>query len=132
MLLKRFLILTAMLIFGGLVTANAQSERLSVRLSQEKPSVLGRFSVKFVSVLEDSRCPIRTNCVWAGNAKVKIQVSSKREAKDLEINTNLAPRSIQYRGYNIKIVSLSPKPGENSKAMAAKDTVVFEISRIQH
>ncbi|MEP7077235.1 MAG: hypothetical protein ABI878_15630 [Acidobacteriota bacterium] len=129
MLMKRFLILAALIVFGGLVTAKAQSERLSVRVTQEKPSVLGRFSIKFIAVVDDSRCPVNTTCVWAGNAKIKIRLSRGRDAKVLELNTGIQPSMIEYKGYQIKIVSLGPKPGEMTKAMAAKHTAVFEIAK---
>ena len=129
MLMKKLLVLAALMLLGGLVTANAQSERVTVRVAQEKPSVLGRFSVKFISVIDDSRCPVGATCVWAGNAKVKIQLSKGRDAKEFEINTGIQPSTIEYKGYQIKIVSLSPRPGEMAKAMAAKHTAVFEITK---
>jgi len=132
MLIKRSLIVVALIVVGGVVAANAQSERVSVRVAQEKPSVLGRFSVKFLSVIDDSRCPVNTTCVWAGNAKIKIQLSKGRDAKEFELNTGIQPSTIEYKGYQIKIVSLSPKPGEMTKAMAAKHTAVFEITQKKH
>ncbi|MEP6848440.1 MAG: hypothetical protein ABI999_06265 [Acidobacteriota bacterium] len=132
MLIKRFLILAALMVFVGLVTANAQSERVSVRVTQEKPSVLGKFSVKFLSVVDDSRCPISATCVWAGNAKIKIQLSKGRNGKEFELNTGIQPSTIEYKGYKIKIVRLSPKPGEMTKAMGAKHTAVFEIAKLKN
>lgn len=34
----------------------------------------GIYSVEFVQVVEDSRCPMNARCVWAGNARVAIKV----------------------------------------------------------
>jgi hypothetical protein len=33
-------------------------------------------SIKFVEVMEDSRCPKNVDCIWAGRAIAKIEVSS--------------------------------------------------------
>jgi hypothetical protein len=34
-------------------------------------------SVSFAEILEDSRCPKNTNCVWEGQAKVKLMINGE-------------------------------------------------------
>lgn len=47
-----------------------------------------RIEVAFVSVVEDSRCPIDVTCVWAGRAVARVEVTGGGEgavALDLEV-----------------------------------------------
>lgn len=126
------LIIMAILTFSGFASAQS-TQKVILHTGQEKNVIGSKLNVKFISVVEDSRCPVGTNCVWAGNAKVKIHIGKTRgETKEFELNTNLDPKTVVYKGYQIKIVSLSPRPGENVKAMAAKNTAVFEITKIKH
>ena len=67
--------------------------------------------VSFTLVAEDSRCPKGVTCVWAGNARVVLRVSkARRRAATLELNTGLEPKQEDYRGYDVKLVSLNPYP----------------------
>jgi len=69
---------------------------------------------KFISVVEDSRCPTDTNCIWASNAKINIKISKgKSAAKTFELNTNLEPQIITFAGYEIKLTNLTPAPATN-------------------
>ena len=45
-----------------------------------KTSTHDRVSITLVAVLEDSRCPRNTTCIWAGKALVKILVNAAGEA----------------------------------------------------
>ena len=109
------------------------SQQVVLRDGQEKNIIGTKYTVKFVSVLEDSRCPTGAVCVWAGNVKIKIQIGKKGGAAEgFELNTNLKPQTIEYKGFQIKITSLSPRPGENVKATASKHSAIFEITRIRH
>jgi hypothetical protein len=56
-------------------TATKGSETLRVQINKEKRLAKSTLSVRFVELVEDSRCPTDTNCIWAGNAKIKIRVS---------------------------------------------------------
>lgn len=66
-----------------------------VALSQERipasPQIVFKIAsrdviLKFVEVLEDSRCPKDIVCVWAGRAKVKVAISGEHlYLKELEL-----------------------------------------------
>jgi len=69
---------------------------------------------KFISVVEDSRCPTDTNFIRASNAKINIKISKgKSAAKTFELNTNLEPQIITFAGYEIKLTNLTPAPATN-------------------
>lgn len=60
----------------------------------------------FVNVPEDSRCPMGTLCIWAGNAKVVIKIFNVMDT----VNTFLDPKEINYDSYKITLLNLSPYP----------------------
>ena len=73
-------------------------------------------NVKFVEVLEDSRCPTDANCIWAGNARIKIEVTNKDGGKKtLELNTNSGPKGDQFDGWAIDLELLTPAPRSSQK-----------------
>ncbi|OGF55208.1 MAG: hypothetical protein A2Z21_03050 [Candidatus Fraserbacteria bacterium RBG_16_55_9] len=68
-------------------------------------------SVTFKDVLEDSRCPVDVVCVWAGNAKVTLDVQQTGKAtQTLALNSTLDPREAAYEGYRIRFEDLMPQP----------------------
>jgi hypothetical protein len=68
-------------------------------------------TVEFVSVLEDSRCPVGVDCLWEGNAKIRIKVSkADEESTAFELNTHLEPTNISFRNYKIYLVRIEPEP----------------------
>ena len=63
-------------------------------------------TIEFVDVLEDSRCPLNVECIWAGNGKVQIRFSSK----EIQLNTFLEPQKITISEVRIELISLTPYP----------------------
>jgi hypothetical protein len=87
-----------------------------------------KLSVRFVNVLEDSRCPSDVTCVWAGNARLRLAVSSGRSSKMLTLNSNTAaplPADSTFAGYSVKLVELSPYP--LSKRPIARGSYVVRL-----
>ena len=107
-------ILTIISILGlAAVTLASDPETLAINIGQHKTSVRGKINVKVVAVVEDSRCPVNVNCVWAGNAKIKITLAKgKKAAKTFDLNSTLDPQFIVFEGYDIRFVDLTPRPGE--------------------
>lgn len=127
-----FLTLILTLVFGSIVSANAQTERtLKVRLNRQKSFAPGNLTIAFVSLVEDSRCPVGTDCIWAGNAKIKVKVSQRGGAsKIFEMNTNVGPKGDIFEGYAINLVELTPVPQSNVKIDQNSYEAVFSISRL--
>lgn len=63
-------------------------------------------SVKFVGVVQDSRCPIYVMCVWAGNWKVRIQFIDQ----ELQLNTCKELHDTTISERKIELLSLNPYP----------------------
>lgn len=91
-------------------------ETVALRTGTQRTVARGELSIKFVTVVEDSRCPLDVNCVWAGNAKIRVKVTDQRgRAKMMELNTNGEPKVDQFGRYAISLVSLTPKPTQNRR-----------------
>ncbi|MGH9820311.1 MAG: hypothetical protein ACRD43_09100 [Pyrinomonadaceae bacterium] len=126
------LILTAF-VFG----ISAQSRgRVELKAGESTTAMKGKLHVKFIGVGEDSRCPAGTTCVWAGNAKVGIQVWKKGgKPADLTLNTTLDPRTVTYLGFKITLITLSPRTTSSdidingTARPEAESTAVFEITK---
>jgi hypothetical protein len=110
--------------------AKGKNNSVTVRVHQEKSVPSAGFKIKFVEMVEDSRCPEGTACVWAGNAKVKIEVRKGRStAKIFELNSTTQPNMIEYSGYEIKFTSLTPRPAVNVRINPDKYIATFEVTK---
>ncbi len=94
---------------------SAETPKIGVKIPIGKAIVLKGVSIKFLEVVEDSRCPTGVQCIWAGRAIVKVAVTSDGNTEERlmifgevkrgeEKNTNL------YSSANFSINGLSLKP----------------------
>lgn len=72
-------------------------------------------TIKFLEVLEDSRCPKGVNCIWAGRAIVKVQVTNNGQTteKELifgEIRPNEEKNKNLYSSTEFAIIGLGLNP----------------------
>lgn len=126
-----FTVLILTFVFGGFVSAQAQTnQEIKLLINKQKVVTKDKLTIKFVALVEDSRCPTDTNCVWAGNAKIKIQIGKgKGAAKTFELNTNLEPQTVSFAGYEIKLVNLTPQPASNIRINRNGYMATFAISK---
>lgn len=84
--LRIFLVLISLYAFlpAGQIGANAQntppitvSENAGFMIELGKCQKIDGVKITFLEVLEDSRCPKDVNCVWAGQARIKIRIKEK-------------------------------------------------------
>lgn len=67
-------------------------------------------SITFKQVLEDSRCPQGVQCIWAGNAKVAVEVVQPGiEKETLMLNSAVEPREALYQNFRIRFEGLAPQ-----------------------
>jgi hypothetical protein len=120
-------------IFLTLVAAGVAAAQSNVSLRQgDQKKVAKGLTVHFIEVSEDSRCPVGTTCVWAGNAKVKLTLlSGKKKAQEFELNSDLKPISIEYAGYKIGFVSLTRRPTQPGRMTMVRPELVLSIKRIK-
>jgi hypothetical protein len=82
---------------------------------------LDGIGVRFMWVSEDSRCPLRAQCVWAGDAAVVIELTPQAgDAAEHTLHTNMGQKSIGLGRYELSLLELSPYPDE-PRAISPKD-----------
>lgn len=72
-------------------------------------------SIKFDSVLNDSRCPTSVICFWEGNAAVRYNFTKDNSSISFILNTNARPdfkSDTIISGYKIELINLYPYPEE--------------------
>jgi len=121
-----FLSIFAFLLLGSVSVVSAK--QVQVQINSE--TRINGLRIKFIDMIEDSRCPRDTQCIWAGNAKIKIGLSSSgRSKKQVELNTGLKPQSIVFGGYEIKLIKLTPVPASNIRIRKDGYVATFSVLR---
>jgi len=125
--MKNLILLGIVMLAAALPALAKRDETLTLQLGKQKTSSIGKLKVRFVAIDSDSRCPINAQCVWAGNARVKITVSKgRRTARTFELNSTHDPKTATYEGYDIQFVDLTPHPGEN---IVGRGTLTLSITK---
>ena len=105
-----------LLVFGvaSVATAKAQAaESIRVQINHQVRAYRSGIKVRFVELVEDSRCPVDVNCIQAGNAKVRVEVSKRGRSKSLELDTNSMKGAAIFEGYRFQLRKLTPEPRSN-------------------
>ena len=119
------------LMLGIAQAAFAQGENTTLRVGQQKTTAGGKVRVKLISVMEDSRCPTDVDCVWAGNAKVKVRVFVRGgETKTFELNTSGPDKAGQADAYRVQLESLTPGRKSNKNIRQRDYRVTFSINKL--
>ena len=111
------------------IAAAAAIAQQTFSVGLRKEVVVKGLKVKFIEVTEDSRCPEGTNCIWAGVAKVKIQLRKNGKTAVFELNTNQRDRSATFGGYELKLSKLTPYPKASSPVPRASYSATFVIDK---
>ena len=121
--------LILVLLATGIGYARQESgETLNIQLGRERVIAGSRVKIKFLSIVEDSRCPINARCIWAGTAKVRVAVSKGRAAASVvELELGSEPLSATVYGYRLSLVDLRPQKGDPRPIL--KKTAAIFISR---
>lgn len=129
----RTLIITTLFLFGFGVFSQTVAQKagdVKIGISREKRVVKNRLNLRFLEVLEDSRCPIGTDCFWAGNAKIKIQIRKPGGApKIFELNTAMGDQFVLVEGYKIQLASLTPHPRADAELRKETYAAIFTVTK---
>jgi hypothetical protein len=77
--MKPLLIVFTLFLTLNLVAQNGSLETptIAIKVANGKTIQLKGHSIKFVEVLEDSRCPEYVNCIWAGRARILVEIKDE-------------------------------------------------------
>ena len=101
-----------------------------VKVQINKAVTTKGIKIEFVELIEDSRCPRDAQCIWAGNAKIKVRISTATGTPELhELNTTTVPQSIVVGRYEIKLTALTPEPASNIRIRKDGYVATFGVTR---
>lgn len=114
------------------VVADAQKNgEMTVKIGGSARFLRSGLKVRFLKVVEDSRCPEGVDCIWAGNARIQIEVRSGRlKPTVFELDTNGEKTQIEAGGYAISIKRLDPYPKSDSQIIESRYTAKLAISKL--
>ena len=110
----------------GLVAVLAWADGCAAGPSEPQPAALGEsftlkagesarieaeaLQIRFEDVPTDSRCPTDVECVWEGDATVRVRAQkASRAGERLELHTSAREQtSVVYEGYEIRLLQLAP------------------------
>jgi hypothetical protein len=132
--MKKLLFLSILLVTVSTMAQDQKAEtpKIAVKMELGQTITLEGVNLTFKDVIEDSRCPKYTNCIWAGRAVVlvEVEVNGKKEQKKIYLGEtrNNEPTSkalFSKEGYFIEVVALNPYP-EDGKEKAPYTLLVCE------
>lgn len=114
---------------AGVVPVFAKQGQSVEVLINKQVTARGGVKITFVELVEDSRCPVDVDCVWAGNAKIKVRVTKNGRSKILELNTmgRIAPP--EFGGYKFKLMGLTPQPRSNIRINRNGYRAAIEVTK---
>ena len=85
-------------------------EEFELAVHQTAQMTAENISVTFQEVLEDSRCPVDVTCIWAGLAKVSLQVTVSGHERELSLSTSPPENSAVFENYTFWLILVRPVP----------------------
>jgi hypothetical protein len=79
-------------------------------------AVVHELSITFDAVNEDSRCPSDVQCVWAGNAAIRLTLAVADATEEVVVNSTVEPNQVSFASYTIGYRDLSPYPRSGPSA----------------
>jgi hypothetical protein len=100
--------LAAVIQRGG---SGALGDTLRVELGHAVETAAG-FTVGFVQLVDDSRCPLDAVCVWEGDAAVRTRVARRGVAVDSVLHTSgrMGRGAMTVAGHDVRLVGVEPYP----------------------
>lgn len=123
-----FLAILIATLFAGVPAQESTSVQVSN--GQEKAMNDSGITIRFLEVIEDSRCPSDVNCVWAGVARIRLRISKGgTTGGEFEVNTNQGDKPAIFDGWEIRLKKLDPYPSSRSTIKPSDYVATFSIMK---
>ena len=107
------------------------NEEFRLKAGQQVELPDENFKISFISVIEDSRCPIGIDLSTEGNAEILFIFSHNGNEIEAVLNTNLQPQSVLFKDYQITLKHLDPYPVHQKIIFHGCYTATLVINRIR-
>ena len=98
----------------------AESPKIAIKIPLGETISIENHFLKFVKVLEDSRCPKNTTCIWEGRAKVQLEIWQEGEDsiyKEIifgKVTQGESKDKVLVSNENFKVMAMMLNPYPNS------------------
>ena len=124
--MKAVLLQFAGLALSGCVTSEAEREVLGCTTlecvglgeSQEIGRYAGDLVITPLEVLEDSRCPVETECVWEGRVRLSARVTMGQETITTELTSE---QPLRINGGMLSIGEVAPEASSQRMPLEPED-----------
>ncbi|WP_379952827.1 hypothetical protein [Dokdonia sp. R78006] len=133
--MKTYYIVAILFLFSAFAKAQdsttVEVPKIYIKAYNGKLAQIEATTIRLVEVLEDSRCPKGVDCIWAGNAKVLVEITSesgRKTTKEIILNGGRVAPIYSEEGLVISINGLAPYPTSLSKIKASDYYLRVEVS----
>ena len=121
-------------LFSGSLFAQENSppnlgEEFELAVHQTAQITAENISVTFQEVLEDSRCPVDVTCIWAGIAKVSLQVTVSGHEREISLSTSPPDNSAVFENYTFWLIRVKPVPRANQNIDSSAYFVTVRVDK---
>ena len=110
----RTAVLSLALIVGPIYAQTfALNESFNLNVGETRQLIDAEFSITFVGVEYDRRCPIGVGCLWQGNAAAQFAVKVDGSSQSITLRTigsDPFPGTIEVYGRTVSLLNLGPYP----------------------
>lgn len=93
-------------------------------------SLVDGATMRYASLVEDSRCPPDVQCVWAGTVRVAVEITSGAETRTDTLDLTRPPRSTRVGEWTVRFVAFDPAPARSGERIALERTrATFVLTR---
>lgn len=87
------------------------------------------FEIYFEEVVSDSRCPPRVECVWEGEATIKLQFNTSSKSTPFFLSTLPAGKDTLVEGHQVELLELKPASAPARHSLQQYKAVI-KVSKI--
>lgn len=120
-----FVVLTA----AAIPAFAKRSDDVQVQINKEVTS--HGLKIAFIELVEDSRCPVDVDCVWAGNAKIKVRVTKGGKSQVLDLEMVTKGMKPNYGNYRLTLKALSPELRSNVRVNRNAYVATIEVTKVK-
>lgn len=122
-------ILFAVLAVGVLPAFAKRTNEVQVQINKAVTS--NGLKIEFVELVEDSRCPADAQCVWAGNAKIKVRITKNGKSQVLELEMVTKGMKPNFGNYRLTLKALSPELRSNVRINRNGYVATIEVKKVK-
>ncbi len=90
----------------------------------------GEVSLRFMRVVEDSRCPYEVECVWAGRVVLEIEVEAGGSSHTLTLSSANNESQATAGGYLVTMGEVTPYPVSTDTIPASAYKVTLTVTEL--